>query len=34
MRYASFMHTIGTLSQLPASWQDLFFAEIHTLPGG
>jgi NitT/TauT family transport system substrate-binding protein len=34
MRYATFMHTIGTLNQLPARWQDLFFPEIHDLPGG
>lgn len=34
MRYASFMHGIGTLGQLPARWQDLFFPEIHAQPGG
>jgi NitT/TauT family transport system substrate-binding protein len=33
MRYATFMHGIGTLGQLPASWQDLFFPEVHHLPG-
>lgn len=34
MRYASFMHGIGTLGQLPQRWQDLFFPEVHHLPGG
>jgi NitT/TauT family transport system substrate-binding protein len=34
MRYATFMHGIGTLEQLPGSWQELFFPEIHHLPGG
>lgn len=34
MRYANFMHDIGTLGQVPAGWQDLFFPEIHHLPGG
>lgn len=34
MRYAEFMAAIGTLSAPPASWQDLFFPEIHQLPGG
>lgn len=33
MQYATFMHTIGTLNQLPESWQELFFPEIHHLPG-
>jgi len=33
MRYAEFMHSIGSIENLPASWQDLFFSEIHDLPG-
>jgi len=33
MKYAEFMHRIGTLKTLPASWQDLFFEEIHGAPG-
>lgn len=33
LRYATFMQQIGTLSQAPARWQDLFFPEIHALPG-
>jgi len=32
-RYADFMYTIGTLSQQPASWRELFFDGIHDLPG-
>jgi NitT/TauT family transport system substrate-binding protein len=33
MKYAEFMHRIGTLKILPESWQDLFFKEIHGAPG-
>jgi len=33
MKYAEFMHRIGTLKNLPASWKDLFFPEIHGVPG-
>ena len=33
MKYAEFMHRIGTLEHLPASWQELFFADIHGAPG-
>ncbi len=32
-RYAEFMHSIGSIENLPASWRDLFFAEIHEAPG-
>lgn len=28
-----FQHRIGTIKQNPATWQDLFFPEIHNLPG-
>jgi NitT/TauT family transport system substrate-binding protein len=31
--YAQFMHQIGTLKTNPASWKDLFFPDIHDLPG-
>jgi NitT/TauT family transport system substrate-binding protein len=34
MRFATFMHRIGTLKALPTSWKDVFFPEIHQLPGG
>ena len=33
LRYAEFMHSIGSIQNLPASWRDLFFPEIHQLPG-
>jgi NitT/TauT family transport system substrate-binding protein len=31
--YALFMHQIGTLKNKPGSWKDLFFPDIHDLPG-
>ena len=31
--YAQFMHQVGTLKNKPASWKDLFFPDIHDLPG-
>ncbi len=31
--YAQFMNQIGSLKNRPASWKDLFFPEIHNLPG-
>ena len=31
--YAQFMNKVGTLKNSPASWKDLFFPEIHELPG-
>ena len=34
MKYADFMHSIGTLPSKPGSWKDLFFpGPIHALPG-
>lgn len=33
MRYARFMHSIGSIENLPDSWRDLFFPEIHDAPG-
>ncbi|MCP5144188.1 MAG: ABC transporter substrate-binding protein [Gammaproteobacteria bacterium] len=33
MRYATFMHSIGSLKHLPESWQSLFVDDIHMLPG-
>jgi NitT/TauT family transport system substrate-binding protein len=33
MRYAEFMHAIGSLENRPASWRDLFFPEVHDRPG-
>ena len=31
--YAEFMFEVGSLKNKPASWKDLFFPEIHALPG-
>ena len=31
--YAQFMNKIGTLKNRPESWKDLFFPEVHDLPG-
>jgi NitT/TauT family transport system substrate-binding protein len=31
--YALFMYQIGTLKNRPESWKDLFFPDIHDLPG-
>jgi len=33
MKYAEFMHSVGTIKVMPASWKDMFFPEIHGLPG-
>lgn len=32
-KYAQFMHEIGSLKNRANSWQDLFFPDIHDLPG-
>jgi len=31
--FAQFMHSIGTLKNKPQSWKDIFFPEVHDLPG-
>jgi NitT/TauT family transport system substrate-binding protein len=31
--YAQFMHQVGTLKNRPESWKDMFFPEVHALPG-
>jgi NitT/TauT family transport system substrate-binding protein len=33
VKYAEFMHAVGTIRVKPASWKDLFFPEIHALSG-
>ena len=33
MKYAEFMHSVGTLKVKPSNWKDLFFPEAHHLPG-
>jgi len=32
-KYAEFMHAVGSIKASPASWKDLFFPEVHGLPG-
>ena len=32
-KYADFMHQIGSITHKPASWKDVFFPEIHAVPG-
>jgi NitT/TauT family transport system substrate-binding protein len=33
MKYATFMHDVGSIKNRPASWKDLFFPEIQGAPG-
>ena len=33
LKYAQFMQEIGSLKNRAASWKDLFFPDIHDLPG-
>jgi NitT/TauT family transport system substrate-binding protein len=33
MKYAAFMHAVGSIKAAPADWKDLFFPEVHGLPG-
>jgi len=33
MKYAEFMHSIGTLKNKPASWKEMFFPEMHNQDG-
>ena len=33
MKYVDFMFKIGAIKTRPESWKDLFFPEIHALPG-
>jgi NitT/TauT family transport system substrate-binding protein len=34
MKYALFMHEVGIVKAEPSSWKDLFFPELHGVPGG
>jgi NitT/TauT family transport system substrate-binding protein len=27
------MHTVGSIKAKPSTWKDLFFPEVHQLPG-
>jgi NitT/TauT family transport system substrate-binding protein len=33
MKYAEFMHHVGTIEKKPTSWKEMFFPEIHGKPG-
>jgi NitT/TauT family transport system substrate-binding protein len=33
MKYAEFMHRVGTVKAKPASWKDFFFSGVHDRPG-
>ena len=33
MKYANFMADVGTIKTRPKTWQDMFFPEIHGIPG-
>jgi len=33
MKYVEFMHKVGTIKVKPASWRDMFFPNVHNLPG-
>jgi NitT/TauT family transport system substrate-binding protein len=33
VKYAEFMHAVGSIKIKPASWKDLFFPGVHGLPG-
>ncbi len=33
MKYATFLHKIGTIRSKPESWKELFFPELHDEPG-
>ena len=33
MKYAEFMHQVGSIKTKPATWKDLFFPEVHDMPG-
>jgi NitT/TauT family transport system substrate-binding protein len=33
MRFADFMHQVGSIKVKPASWKELFFEDVHQLAG-
>jgi NitT/TauT family transport system substrate-binding protein len=33
MKFAAFMAGVGSLKEVPKSWKDLFFPEVHDLNG-
>jgi NitT/TauT family transport system substrate-binding protein len=33
MKYAEFMHSVGSIKVMPADWKEMFFPEVHALAG-
>jgi NitT/TauT family transport system substrate-binding protein len=33
MKFANFMHSVGSVKEAPKSWKDMFFPEVHDLNG-
>ncbi|HTM59786.1 MAG TPA: ABC transporter substrate-binding protein [Burkholderiales bacterium] len=33
MKFATFMHSVGSIKEAPKSWKDMFFPEVHELSG-
>jgi NitT/TauT family transport system substrate-binding protein len=33
MKFADFMQSVGSIKERPSDWKELFFSEIHNLPG-
>jgi NitT/TauT family transport system substrate-binding protein len=33
MRFADFMHQVGSIKVKPANWKELFFEDVHQLAG-
>jgi NitT/TauT family transport system substrate-binding protein len=33
VKYAQFMHDVGSIKVMPVNWKELFFPELHDLPG-
>jgi NitT/TauT family transport system substrate-binding protein len=33
LKYAAFMASIGVIKKSPADWKELFFNNVHPLPG-
>jgi len=33
MRFAAFLHKVGTIKEQPSGWKDMFFPEVHGLAG-
>jgi NitT/TauT family transport system substrate-binding protein len=33
MKFATFLHKVGSIKEAPSAWTDMFFPEVHQLPG-